>query len=85
MGLHRFDAKIEDYCRLFAGFTFGKKLHNFAFSRHEPLPEGLGIGHAVWANQRVGHASVYSLENSFPLVKLGQIDRWQPDPSPHAQ
>ena len=28
------------------------------------------------------HASMYSLENSFPLVKLGQIDRWQPDPSP---
>jgi hypothetical protein len=25
---------------------------------------------------------MYSLENSFPLVKLGQIDRWQPDPSP---
>ena len=25
---------------------------------------------------------VYSLENSFPLVKLGQADRWQPDPSP---
>jgi hypothetical protein len=29
------------------------------------------------------HAVVYSLENSFPLVKLGQLDRWQPDPSPH--
>lgn len=28
------------------------------------------------------HASVYSLENSFPLVKLGQVDRWQPDPDP---
>ena len=27
-------------------------------------------------------AFVYSLENSFPLVKLGQVDRWQPDPSP---
>jgi hypothetical protein len=26
------------------------------------------------------HASIYSLENSFPLVKLGQVDRWQPDP-----
>jgi len=25
---------------------------------------------------------VYSLENSLPLVKLGQTDRWQPDPSP---
>ncbi len=31
------------------------------------------------------HASVYSLENSFPLVKLGQADRWQPDPDPHWQ
>jgi hypothetical protein len=28
------------------------------------------------------HAFVYSAENSFPLVKLGQIDHWQPDPSP---
>jgi hypothetical protein len=25
---------------------------------------------------------VYSLENSLPLVKLGQADHWQPDPSP---
>lgn len=28
------------------------------------------------------HASIYSIESSFPLVKLGQIDRWQADPSP---
>jgi hypothetical protein len=27
-------------------------------------------------------AFFYSLENSFPLVKLGQVDRWQPDPRP---
>lgn len=26
------------------------------------------------------HACAYSLENAFPLVKLGQVDRWQPDP-----
>jgi len=26
--------------------------------------------------------AVYSLENSLPLVKLGQADRWQPDPNP---
>jgi hypothetical protein len=25
---------------------------------------------------------VYSVENSLPLVKLGQADRWQPDPRP---
>jgi hypothetical protein len=25
---------------------------------------------------------VYSLENSLPLVKLGQTDHWQPDPTP---
>lgn len=25
---------------------------------------------------------VYSLENSLPLVKLGQSDKWQPDPEP---
>ncbi len=24
---------------------------------------------------------VYSVENSLPLVKLGQADRWQPDPN----
>jgi hypothetical protein len=28
---------------------------------------------------------IYSLENSLPLVKLGQVDKWQPDPSPDAQ
>ena len=27
------------------------------------------------------HPFVYSLENSFPLVKLGQVDHWQPDPN----
>jgi len=27
---------------------------------------------------------VFSIENSLPLVKLGQADRWQPDPSSHA-
>lgn len=26
---------------------------------------------------------VYSVENSLPLVKLGQADKWQPDPSPN--
>jgi hypothetical protein len=25
---------------------------------------------------------IYSLENPFPLVKLEQADRWQPDPNP---
>ncbi len=28
---------------------------------------------------------VYSLENSLPLVKLGQTDRWGPDPTPGSQ
>ncbi len=27
-------------------------------------------------------APVYSLENSLPLVKMGQTDKWQPDPAP---
>jgi len=27
----------------------------------------------------------YSVENSLPLVKLGQGDRWQPDPEPHSR
>jgi hypothetical protein len=25
---------------------------------------------------------IFSLENTFPLVKLGQVDKWQPDPMP---
>lgn len=25
---------------------------------------------------------IFSLENTFPLVKLGQTDKWQPDPQP---
>ena len=25
---------------------------------------------------------IYSLENSLPLVKLGQAEKWQPDPHP---
>jgi hypothetical protein len=28
------------------------------------------------------HSSMYSLENSFQLVRFGQVDRWQPDPTP---
>ena len=28
------------------------------------------------------HALIYSVENSLPFVKLGQVDRWQPDPRP---
>jgi hypothetical protein len=28
---------------------------------------------------------IYSLENCVPLVKLGQDDRWQPDPNPNPQ
>ena len=27
------------------------------------------------------HASLYSLENSLPVLKFGQADSWQPDPS----
>jgi hypothetical protein len=30
-------------------------------------------------------ALVFSMENSLPLVKLGQTDYWQPDPSPGFQ
>ena len=28
------------------------------------------------------NALIYSFEGSVPLVKLGQVDRWQPDPNP---
>jgi hypothetical protein len=27
------------------------------------------------------HALAYSAENTFPLVKLGQIDKWAPNPN----
>ena len=30
------------------------------------------------------HAWIFSLENSFPLVKLGQVDHWGPDPNPES-
>jgi hypothetical protein len=30
------------------------------------------------------HALIYSFENSFQIVKLGQADRWQPDPYTHS-
>lgn len=30
------------------------------------------------------HALIYSFENSFQIVKLGQADHWQPDPYPHS-
>ena len=38
--------------------------------------------HSLPANYEHFCASIYSLEKTFPLVKLGQVDRWQPDPSP---
>jgi len=28
------------------------------------------------------YASIYSLEKTFPLIKLGQVDLWQPNPNP---
>jgi hypothetical protein len=31
------------------------------------------------------HATMYSIENCFPGVKLGQADHWQPDPKPRTQ
>ncbi len=31
------------------------------------------------------NALIYSLENSVPLVKLGQDDHWQPDPNPQGR
>ncbi len=31
------------------------------------------------------HAFIYSVENSLPFVRLGQVDHWQPDPHPKNQ
>jgi len=39
-------------------------------------------GHAPGHYEPLG-PFVYSLENSLPLVKLGQTDRWGPDPAPN--
>jgi hypothetical protein len=46
-----------------------------SFRKNNQLPPNYGSFHAF----------LYSLENSFPLVKLGQADRWQPDPDPQWQ
>lgn len=42
------------------------------FKGRGPLPAHYGEFHAL----------IYSIENSFPFVRLGQVDRWQPDPHP---
>jgi hypothetical protein len=39
-------------------------------------------GGQVPANYARFNALIYSVENSLPFVKLGQADRWQPDPHP---
>jgi hypothetical protein len=31
---------------------------------------------------KIGGAFIYSLENCLPVIKLGQDERWQPDPNP---
>ncbi len=36
----------------------------------------------VPAHYQSFHASIFSAENTFPFLKLGQSDRWQPDPHP---
>ena len=36
------------------------------------------------AHYEIFHASVYSVENSLPFVKLGQVDHWQADPRPQS-
>ena len=43
----------------------------------------LEIGHTLPPQYERFHALIYSIENSFPLVRLGQVDRWQPEPNPH--
>ncbi len=40
--------------------------------------------HGLPAYYEPFHPLVYSLENSLPFVKLGQVDRWQPNPHPHS-
>jgi hypothetical protein len=43
--------------------------------------EAFRSSHTLPAHYPRFHALIYSLENTFPLVKLGQADKWQPDPS----
>jgi len=38
--------------------------------------------HQVPAHYERFHALIYSIENTLPFVRLGQIDRWQVDPNP---
>jgi hypothetical protein len=38
-------------------------------------------GHQPPAYYGTFHASIYSFENSFQIVRLGQADRWQPEPN----
>lgn len=40
-------------------------------------------GNARPAHYPTFSPAVYSLENSLPLVKLGQTEKWQPDPATH--
>jgi len=43
--------------------------------------ENFGSKRKVPAHYSRFSAPIYSLENTFPLVKLGQADKWQPDPA----
>jgi hypothetical protein len=43
-----------------------------SFRNSQPLP----------SHYRAFVPLVYSLENSLPLVKFGQVEKWQPDPKP---
>lgn len=38
--------------------------------------------HQLPAHYERFHAFIYSVENSLPFVKLGQVDHWQADPDP---
>lgn len=42
--------------------------------------EAFGSSRSVPAHYPRFHSLIYSLENTFPLVKLSQGDKWQPTP-----
>jgi hypothetical protein len=60
----------------FVGYYWGKMLPAESSASKEYASKG-----TLPAYYPRFSAGIYSLENSLPLVKLGQADKWQPDPT----
>lgn len=68
----------------------GIALYGFGYSAGSIVPTdkdtypGFKVDRRIPAHYERFHASVYSVENSLPFVKLGQVDHWQADPWPQS-